>query len=57
VPRGSQAPATATPKAPAAQKPQAATVTTALPPASDGEDKPEAASGAQILSLDQFRKK
>jgi uncharacterized protein len=57
VPRVPAAPAAATPKAPAAQKPQAAAATATLPSAGDVEDKPESASGAQILSLDQFRKK
>ena len=56
VPRVPAAPTTAAPKAPAAPKPQPATATAALPPAADDEDKPETA-GAQILSLDQFRKK
>jgi hypothetical protein len=57
VPRVPASPAAATPKAPAAQKPQAAAATATLPSAGDDEDKPESASGAQILSLDQFRKK
>jgi hypothetical protein len=56
VPRVPAAPTTSAPKAPAAPKPQPATATAALPPAADDEEKPETA-GAQILSLDQFRKK